>query len=465
MDSPILALALVALVFILAVAGDAVSAAFANGFEMMSELIKEGRTVVTGVQLIFINLFVASMLAPYLVSLWGSLPTVASRARQVLESSIAGTTRRANLARESAITVAWGYINALKATTLAGILSWVSGRLVLPLLLFVARPFVPAILRKYFLWKNWAMDRAEDFVNYVCVDMEKRAERRRVREARELALAAQLTKLEQLNKANAKAYRNAVEAYQEGTRSVGWSHGKYEYLRPAPQAAPAAAVVPEDGPVERLGLWTRLCQRIDINVYWINQSIIRIDSAMARNKDSIAVLEVQLASRSKELEAIQDKILDCRAQAMLTWRKAQSVPSRAIIRPARQIEEESTRPSEDGSLHERVQAANRRALAMHRKSALVTTATTTTTTTTMVTTTNTASVHAPPADVPTTSTTSTTIATTIAEPTPSAVVHEVPPSSPTPEEILTIAAATPLPRTKEEIAIEKAHESIKQNYA
>ncbi|KAK3310439.1 uncharacterized protein B0T15DRAFT_547121 [Chaetomium strumarium] len=464
MNSSTHSLALVALFFIvLAVAGDAVSAALANGFEMMRELIEDGRTVVSGVQLIFITLSVASLLAPALVSFWGSLPTVASRVRKVLESSIAGTVRRASLARAAAVTGAWGYINALKATTLADIISMMFSRLVLPLLLPAARLFVPAILRKYFLWRNWAVDRAEDFADLVCVDRELQAERRRVLKAQELALAGQLGRLDQLNKEVAKAFRKAADALQQGTRSVGWSSGKYENLRPAPFAGPVAAVVPEDGPVPRLAVWNRLRNRTDLHVYWIDFAIARHEAAMAKNKDSIAALEVQLASRSKELTAIEDQISDCRLEAMLAMRKrAPRAQDRVVTRFAR-IGEESTRPSGDErpvSAHERIQAATRRELAERQRNPRVRTTTTTTTTTTRITGSSTPSVVTPPADVSATSILIPT-ATTPAEPTPSAVVPYLPPpSSPTPEEILTIAAATPLPRTAEEDAIEKAFESI-----
>jgi hypothetical protein len=406
------------------------------------------------------------LLASLLVSFWGRLSTVASRFRKGLEYSIAGTVRRAKLARASAVTGAWGYINALKATTLAGIFSMVLCRLVLPLLLLVARPFIPAIRRKYFLWRNWAVDRAEDFVDLFCVDRELQSVRRRCLAARELVLAGQLGRLDQLNKKLVKAYRNAAEAFQEGYASgfSGWSSGMYNYLRPTPFAGPVAAVVPEDEPVPRLGLWYRLRNRIDTTVYLIDSSIARREAAMAKNKVGIAGLEIELTARSKELKAIQDQISDCRRAAMLARKRAPSAQGRVpIARPVRLFEDESTRSSGDERYvcaHERIQAANRRALAEKgRRNPRVANVTTTTTPSTI-----TPSVDTPPADVPATSIP--VIIITEAEPTPSAVILYDAPSSPTNEETLTIAAATtPLPRTAEEEAIERALESVREGHA
>jgi hypothetical protein len=378
----------------------------------------------------------------------------ASRCRQALESSLAGTARRVNLARECAVDAAWGFINALGSTTPAGILIWVLRRLVWPLLLLVLRPFIPGILRKYFLWKSWAKDRAGDFVDYVCVDKGKQAERRRVIETRWLGYGVQVAKLNKLNEEVADIARKAAHAFSSNS---SWLAGKYEHLRPTEFAGRVAAVVPEEGPVPVLGLWTRLRQRIDVSVYVADQTIRRIESAMARNQASIADLEHQLAFRSQELRAIHDQVRICQARAKQEWMRAQIRPRQlAALRPTPKAEPE-TRAGEGSSLHERLQAKLRKRL---DKTASVS---------------NTVVLYTPPADATSaiTTTTTTTITTTnttttTAEHPPSTVVTAplpAPPSSPTPEEILALAAATPLPRTAEEIAIDAAMESIEQHRA
>jgi hypothetical protein len=166
----------------------------------------------------------------------GCLPTVAAKINQILVSLSAGATRRANLARESVINAAWGYINALRLVTVAGILSWMLSCLG-SLLLLVLRPFLPAILRKYFLWRNWAEDRLGDFVDLVCVDRAKQSERRREVASRELQYGMQVARLAELNDEVAQIARNAAKAFRDAS---DWLEGKYEHLRPTPFTRVAA---------------------------------------------------------------------------------------------------------------------------------------------------------------------------------------------------------------------------------
>jgi hypothetical protein len=249
----------------------------------------------------------------------GYLPTLASRTCHILESLSAGATRRANLAREAVVNAAWGYINALRSVSLAGTLSWVFVCFVLSPLLFVLRPFIPAILRKYFLWRNWVEARLGDFVDSVCVDIGRQIERRRLLEARLQLYRQQVARLDTMNTEVNRIAWNATDAFVAAGK---WFKGKYEHLAPTEFNGRVATVVPEEGPAPTLGLWFRLRNRIDMDVYVADLKIRRIDSAMERNQLSLADLEHQTASRSAELWAIKDQVRNCERHEREKFRRS-----------------------------------------------------------------------------------------------------------------------------------------------
>ncbi len=325
--------------------------------------------------------FLASLLASPFVSLWGCLPTVASKVRKVLESSSAGATRRATLVRESVINAARGFINAPGFSTLAGILSWMFRRLVWPLLLLVLRPLLPVILRKYFLWKNWAESRFGDFVDAVCVDRKRFTRLRSELVSLELVYGVQLANLARLNVKGAQAAQNAETVYCDATRHCMWHAGKYEHLRPAMFLGPVAAVVPVRDPLPRLGLWYRLFHRIDMGIFWTSETIRRTQFAMAKNLASIADLECQLTARPVEVAAIKAQLEICRAEFLEKWRSEASQ------------REEIKRLRTEKLAAEQAQRERR----MRRVTSTTTTHTTTTTTTIAPTVATTA--EAPPSEV------------------------------------------------------------------
>lgn len=327
--------------------------------------------------------------------------------------------------------------------TLAGILSGMFGRFVLPLLLLVLRPFIPAILRKYFLWRNWVEARFGDFVDFVCVDMRKRAERRRVCKARELVYGVQVARLEKLNAQVAALVQKAETAFSDARF---WFDGKYDHLRPTEFAGRVAVVVPEEGPIPALGLWFRLRHRIDMGVHWADQIIRRIESADARNQEGIANLQHQWAFRSCELRAIEDQVQRCKVRTRETFRLAHA-ERRLINPPIEQPAPESRR---------------------REKTALPRPITTT-------------SVSAPPADVALITTTA-----AVDSPDSANIPNPLPPSppaplptnsrrifpallarpSPTPEETPTTAAVTIIDtRTAEQIAVADAMLSVERSHA
>ncbi|KAK4044493.1 hypothetical protein C8A01DRAFT_31276 [Parachaetomium inaequale] len=304
--------ALVALADLIFLAvGTEMSAADATVFEVMSELITEleQEPLVGNVFIAALVYAAASSLAHLFVFFRGCLPVVAAKVNQTLVCLSAGATRRATLAREAVINAAWGFINALRSSTVAGILFWVLSRLVLPPLLLVLRPFIPAILRKYFLWRNWVEARLWDFADIVCVDMGRRSERRRVLKARELQFGVQMSKLTKLNDDVARLARVAADVWRE---SRDWLNGEFEHLRPTEFAGRVVIAVPEEGPVPTLGLWFRLRYRVDLEVFLVNQTIGRFDSAMERNQVSITGLEHQVAMWSSQIRAIDDQVEICR---------------------------------------------------------------------------------------------------------------------------------------------------------
>ncbi|KAK4101632.1 hypothetical protein N658DRAFT_485939 [Parathielavia hyrcaniae] len=271
MDSTWFVVALAGLAFM--VIGTEVPMADANDIEVMSELA-----------ITFAFSIGVSLLTSLFAFLSACLAMAAAGINQILASLVAGAARRAILARESVVGAAFGFIHALRSTTVAGILSWMLCLLVSCLLLVLA-PFFSVIRRKYFLWRNWMEERLGDFVDFVCVDRAKQLERRREITSREL------------------------------------QHGmQYEHLRPT-LFARVAAVVPEEGPVPRLGLWFRLRHGIDLNVYCADQTICRIKSAMARNRDSFASLEQQRAFWSQEIRAIRDQARICQERSREAFRR------------------------------------------------------------------------------------------------------------------------------------------------
>ncbi|KAH6845276.1 hypothetical protein B0I37DRAFT_434254 [Chaetomium sp. MPI-CAGE-AT-0009] len=329
--------ALVALAgILLVVLGTEMCGEDTNIFIVMGELIFEPRSIVDYVHI------ATSIYTIYRLSVFvrGCLPAVAAWVKQTWACLSAGAARRDTLVREQVIRAAWGFINALRSTTVAGILYWMLSCIVIPLLLLVVSPFVPAIRRKYFLWRNWVVDRFGEFVDWFCVDMEKRSDQRRARESRELQCGVQMNRLAKLNDDVARAYLNAANAWSDAHQ---WLAGKYENLRPTEFTGRVAIAVPEDGPVPPLGLWFRLYHRIDLRVYWCEQTIGRIDAAMAKNQVSIADLEHQLALRSQQIRAINDQVRECENSERTAFLQKIASKERQIAEVARIV---TRRPEE-----------------------------------------------------------------------------------------------------------------------
>lgn len=195
-------------------------------------------------------------------------------------------------------------------------LAFVLFALAAPLLLLVLRPWLPALHRNYHLWKNRVEARAGDFVDWFCIDRAGRVERRRALASRELVYGAQLARLDQLNDQVARVARNASEAFSEHRYDLA---GKYDFLEPTPFAGRVAAIRPEEGPVPKLSLWTRLRRRVDWDVFWADQKILRITRAMEENQARISDLEHQLKFRSEEHRAIEDQVRICRERRQEAW--------------------------------------------------------------------------------------------------------------------------------------------------
>ncbi|KAL2182473.1 hypothetical protein L209DRAFT_814621 [Thermothelomyces heterothallicus CBS 203.75] len=283
----------------------------ANFFEMMSDLFEVYPLwgVVLSISFLFTS---AKLLASSFAFARVCLPVVAAGTSRFLACLSAAATRRASLVREAVVSASRGFVTTLGSTTAAGILSWVLCRLLLPPLLSIARPFARAILGQYAAWESRVLARLGDFADLVCVDMGRRVERRRVLRTRELQWSAQRSRLDQLNDLVALIARNAADAWSE---SREWLGGRYEHLRPSEFAGRVAITAPEQGPLPPLGLWFRLRHRIDLDVYWADQTIARLDAAMERNQVAIADLERQVAVRSREIRAINDQVRDCRQRA------------------------------------------------------------------------------------------------------------------------------------------------------
>jgi hypothetical protein len=216
-------------------------------------------------------------------------------------------------------------------------------------LLFVLRPFIPAILRKYFLWRNWVEARLGDYVDSVCVDIGSQVERRHVLETRQQLYRQQVARLDTMNTEVNRIAWNTVDAFAAAGK---WFKGKYEHLAPTKFNGRVATVVPEEGPAPTLGLWFRLRNRIDMNVYVADLKICRIDSAMERNQVSMADLEHQTAFRSAELRAIKDQVRNCERHEREMFRRAIiarpdrifSTASSQVTRVVRVREVTTTRP-------------------------------------------------------------------------------------------------------------------------
>ncbi|KAK4155518.1 hypothetical protein C8A00DRAFT_41879 [Chaetomidium leptoderma] len=447
--SVVVGLALAGLV-VFAVGAEAPTA-YANVFDMMSDLIIEYGDLVGLIHHIASVAIFASLLAYLSAFFRGCLPTVASRVNPILESFSAGATRRAILVRESVIDAAWGFINALRSVTLAGILSWMLCRLDLPLGLLVLGPFIPAILRKYFLWKSWGEARLEDFVDFVCVDTKRQIERRRAIKSRELVYGVQIKKLAELNDEVAKLARKAHDTFRDAL-ARHWAEGQYEELRPTEFTGRVAAVVPEEGPVPFLGLWFRLRHRIDLRVHWSDHTMRRSESAMACNQASIAGLEHQVALRSAEIRAIIDQGLVCRQRLREKWaREADPARRTRIDRTARQVTAvaPTIRIREGASTLDRIRAAQMRAAEDSRKERKLAAA---------------ASLAAAAAvDTPDSAAVAPSLPSLPAPPTPLAL--PAPPSSPSPEEKLAAAVATPLPKSRKETLLDNVRQSLEQSRA
>lgn len=454
MDSIFLVVALMGFFFFSAVVADATSA-YADVVEAVSSLAAERSSVIDGLLLVGSAFLLASVLA---------------RLFAFARSRLAAAVSLVLLALESLACAARWCLDAIGSTALASILAWMLRRLVWPLLLLVLRPFLPGILRNYHLWKNWLECRAGDFVDAVCIDRERQAERRRHLRWREQVYCARTADLARLNDAVARVARKAAEVFSEHRFYL---EGKYEHLRPTPFAGRIAAAVPEEGPVPRLGLWFRLRHRIDWDVFWADQKILRVDAALAKIQEGIADLDHQLKFRSQELRAIEDQARICKLRAKEAWQRELRARSRPQPRPARQTER-GTRTGDSAvepeSLFERINAANMRGRVTVRSREATTTSTTITTAPT------TALVHAPtanavdsPADVAASPDSAKPLLALPAPPSrpslpPPPTRHLLPPPPPPPtaDEILAAAAATPLPVSAEEAAVESAIESMER---
>ncbi|KAL2021449.1 hypothetical protein VTK56DRAFT_7202 [Thermocarpiscus australiensis] len=169
MDLTLVFSALVAL-FFLAVAADT-KASYESCLDVMSELITGPQSAHDWILLALLALASGNLLLGLSCSLRSRLPAAALWAKTVIKSSAADAARRANLAYESVVGAAWGFINALMSVTIGDLLAVVSwllrlvGRLVAAFLLLALRPILPVILRRYNLWKNWLEARAGDFVD------------------------------------------------------------------------------------------------------------------------------------------------------------------------------------------------------------------------------------------------------------------------------------------------------------
>ncbi|KXX80084.1 hypothetical protein MMYC01_202870 [Madurella mycetomatis] len=410
--------------------------------EVMHELTAERQSVAVHLLLLIIIVSVANSLVHFFGFLPSCLPTVASKVNLAMESSVAGATRRLNRVRESVTDVAYRFLKTVRQSTPGGILSWVFRRLAVPLLLFALRPFVPVILRKYNLWKNWFEARGGDLVDWFCTDIEGRIERRRVLASLEWVYGVQLAELDRLNNKVAQVARDAKEAFNDNRYYL---KGKYDFLGPTPFAGRIVAAKPEEGPLPKLGLWTRLRRRVDWDVFWADQKTLRIRGAIKENQNKISDLEHQLEFRSQEHWAIEDTVRICRRRSQLAWMNAvraprpepEPEPEPYHHRPPQQIEAQINIGPWTGPA-----STILRGRAHNRRQHLLTTASQDAVLSSQTV--------DKPADRP--------------APTPSPLPLPLP-TLPTADDILTAAAATPIPLTREEVALESAQQTLKQSHA
>ncbi|KAH6650053.1 hypothetical protein F5144DRAFT_636452 [Chaetomium tenue] len=311
-----------------------------NVFEVMGELIFGPRSIVDYVHIITSLFTLASVYRYASVRLGECLPVVSDRINQIRACLSAEAARRATLVRDQVFGAAWGFINAFKLNTVVVSVSWAYRNLVQPLLLLVVSPFVPPIQRKYFLWKRWALDRLGDFADYVCVDKEKRIEKRGELESVKRQYSEQKNRLDKLNDEVTRLSRDANNAWSE---AQVWPTEKFERLRPTEFTGRVEITVPEDGPVPPISHWYRLRHRIDLSVYWSEQTIVRIQAAMERNQQGIAELEDQSKLRSRQIQRISDQVLDCEDDQRTAFILEESRRQWQIARTARIV---TRRPEE-----------------------------------------------------------------------------------------------------------------------
>jgi hypothetical protein len=247
------------------------------------------------------------------------------RVKLALESlivrSVTEATRRVNLARESATTVAWGYINALKQTIIAGLVSTVSAlllRLVLASLRFLLRPFMPTLFRKYHLKKNWLESRAGDFVDWYCAVTTKRKldHLRFLLQRQELVYAVQSALLARMNQKVKKAALDTLEVFNKAPNAF---QGLHRDMVPKLFKNPIAATAPEAGPLPKLSLWTRFWRRGDWNVIWAEENIRRFGRASRLTQDSVKLLEDELERRFQERRAIEEAVQEYLRREQEKW--------------------------------------------------------------------------------------------------------------------------------------------------
>ncbi|KAL2255274.1 hypothetical protein VTK26DRAFT_3703 [Humicola hyalothermophila] len=471
MDSTFLAVALTGF-FLLAVAADAASVLL-DVVAAMRDLVEGPLSVLGGdsFSLGVAATLLASLLACFLVLFGAYHPTAASSTRQGLESIAAGAARRANLACQPVIVATREFVNALGESRAARILGWMLGRFVLPVLLAVLRPFLPGIQRNYFLCMNWLEARAAVVVDFVCVDLAGRSERRRRLRSRELAACTRRSELDAMNKKVAAFVRDSLDAFLLS----GCLKGKFEHLRPAAFIAREAAV-PEQGPVPKLSLWLQFLRRVDLHVYVLDHQIRLVNDAISEDARSIIDLEVELRVRQREREAIEAQVQQCR----LSERKAREASRRLVTSgPVRHVVEPQLRargctaqlPSPP-TIFERIAASEQsRPRPRPRPSPTVQPRETTPASA------SNALVRLAPsaAVVPSPPAAAATAAEVVANPqhdstaaAAAAVTPTIPllPAPPlTADDILALAVATPLPMTLEEKLLDEAHRSLELNRA
>ena len=366
---------------------------------------------------------------------------VVARINKILVCSSAGAVRWATLVRDQVISAAWGFINVLRSTTVAGVLSWMLSRLVVPLLLLAVRPFVPVILRKYYLWKHWAIGKLEDVVDKICSDEEKLAEKRRECNSWERRYSAQVDKLTEMDKEVARVSLIADDAW---SRAQMWPVAEFKNLRPTKFTGRVATAVPETGPFSRLSLWFRLLHWIDSGIHRSEQTIARHAAAMERNQLGITQLENALKTKSKEIRELEDRMLECEDAARTAFLQEHAARHREITRVGRTV----TRRREDWDLTEEDTAA---------------TTATTSTTLAVVAAPDTALINAAAAEADSPG----PAAITAIPPLPArradpALLPPPPPPPPTAEEIAAAAAtaAAHLPEERGEVLVRAAQEQL-----